>query len=791
MRLFFIYSILFFIPQYAFAAFIVTGKVTNIETNMPVAGAAIKINNTTVGTTDLNGDYEIRTELSQLISITFIAEGYETKVVQVLLTHDLVLNVSLHVRYENNQLIHLNEVNIQEQRLHAKSTFAYQYITAKELQQLNQGQDIPYILQWTPSITQSSDAGNGVGYTTMRMRGTDASRIQITINNVPINDAESQAMYWVDLPDIVASAHDIEVQRGVGTSTNGAAAFGGSVHINTIKWNSKPTLQYEASIGSFATQRHSIISSSGIWHKYFNIDARLSWIKSDGYIDRASSNLHSYYLSTNYRKNKHRLSLIHFSGNEKSYQSWYGVPHYLLDSLPTYNPAGGYTDDNGFIQYYDNQADHYKQDYYQLVYRNAINTNLQFNTTIYATKGKGYYEEYKESQDAVDYNLSDTTIITDVIRQKHLDNILKGVTTDIVWHSKNTKFIIGGNANVYKGKHFGLATGNYKQDILYYENNANKDDISAYIKCEQYYNTTWMLYIDAQIRNVNYRYRPAIIIPPLSYTTVRYNFINPKLGISKKINNATVYISYARAQREPNRDDHVNNISGGNPKSESLHDIELGWRMGNEKSKAELNVYFMEYKNQLILTGKINEVGEYTRTNVAKSYRRGVEFIYQLPIFKNILLDIASTYSINKIKSYTHYTDNYDTGMQEITTYSNRTIAFSPNMISKARLNFHVLDHLLFQLGGQFISKQYLDNTNDPNSILPEYISTDALVSYRSYGSIIKEWNIILRANNLLNQSIVSNGYTYSFIADNKLQYANSFFPQASRNFTFSIMIKI
>ena len=687
----------------------------------------------------------------------------------------------------------LEPVEVKATRAGENSPFTKTNLPKKQIDKLNLGQDLPFILNQTPSVVVNSDAGNGVGYTGIRIRGSDASRINVTMNGVPFNDAESQGTFFVDLPDFTSSVGSIQVQRGVGTSSNGAGAFGASINISTNEVNLKPYVEFNNSYGSFNTWKNTIKVGSGLVSDHFTVDLRLSRIKSDGYIDRAASDLSSYYFSTAYLGKKNSIRFNMFSGKEKTYQAWYGVSEADLETNRTINYAG--MERPG--EPYDNETDNYKQDHYQLFYNHDLTSRLKFSTGFFYIKGKGYYEQYKADQAYSDYGLSgpifgtDTITNTDLVRQLWLDNEFYGNISSLQYKSNTTQFTLGGGWNRYEGNHYGDVIWAEKGLTLpgrWYDLDADKNDLTIYFKQQTKIGSLVSVFYDLQYRNVKYdlygfRNNPELIVKN------RYSFFNPKFGLSFQKNDWSGYMSYSRGQKEPNRDDFEAGADQ-QPRPEKLNDLELGIEKRNDIYHVGLTGYYMHYEDQLVLTGKINDVGAYTRTNIPKSYRAGLELVASVKI--NSWLNAAGNFSFssNKVKDFTEYIDDYDNGGQVSNQYSSTDIAFSPNMVGGATINFIPLKNTELSLISKYVGKQYLDNTQNESRKLAAFYTQDARFIYTISKGCLKELNIILQANNIFNKLYEPNGYTFSYYYGGSLTTENYYFPMAGRNFMVGVNVK-
>ena len=688
----------------------------------------------------------------------------------------------------------LEPVEIKAIRAGENSPFTKTNLTKKEIEKQNLGQDLPFILNQTPSVVINSDAGNGVGYTGIRIRGSDASRINVTLNGIPFNDAESQGTFFVDLPDFSSSVSSIQVQRGVGTSSNGAGAFGASINISTNDPNLKPYLELNNSYGSFNTRKNTVKLGSGLVADHFTTDLRLSGIKSDGYIDRANSDLKSFYFSTAYLGKKNSIRFNMFSGKEKTYQAWYGVSEADLKSNRTINYAGMERPGDP----YDNETDNYKQDHYQLFYNQQLTNRIKFNTGLFYVKGRGYYEQYKSGEAYADYGLTEPTdgnnVIThtDLVRQLWLDNDFYGSIFSLHYKNNISQFTLGGGWNRYEGDHYGdvvWAEKGLTMPGTWYDLAANKIDISIYLKEQTKIGSVFSIFYDLQYRMVKYelfgfRNNPGLIIKN------KYKFFNPKFGLSFQKNSWSGYLSYSRGQKEPNRDDFEAGLDQ-QPKPEKLNDLELGMEKKNNKYSIGITGYYMHYKDQLVLTGKINDVGAYTRTNIPKSFRAGIELVAAARVSTWLNASGNLSVSRNKVENFTEYIDDYDNGGQIINQYAKTDIAFSPNIVGGATISLLPAKNLEINFISKYVGKQYLDNTQNENRRLNAYYTQDARFIYTFSKKWLKEINIILQANNLFDKLYEPNGYTFSYYYGGSLTTENYYFPMAGRNFMVGVNVRL
>jgi len=688
----------------------------------------------------------------------------------------------------------MQPIEIRAVRAQDKAPFTQSTLHAADLDRVNQGQDLPFLLNQTPSVIVNSDAGNGVGYTGIRIRGTDATRINVTLNGIPYNDAESQSVYFVDLPDFASSVGSIQVQRGVGTSSNGAGAFGATVNMSTNEVKEKSYFQLNNSFGSYNTWKNTLRAGTGLLNKHFTLDARVSRISSDGYIDRANSNLRSFYTSGAWLSEKSSLRVNVFSGHEKTYQAWYGVPEELLSTNRRYNPAG--TEKPGTP--YDNQTDNYTQTHYQLFFNHAFTEKLALNVAGFYTHGKGYYEEYKAAQDPTVYGMeypivgTDTIRETDLVRQRWLDNHFYGSIFSLQYKGNSDDLIFGGGWNRYQGGHYGIVTWSDKGKIAgqpYYDHDALKTDFNLYGKWMHQLAPGWHSFADLQWRQVNYKINgfddnPALLIND------HWNFVNPKAGISYSHNGWQAYFSYALAHKEPNRDD-FEAAREQQPVPESLHDFELGFEKKRPDWSWGLTGFYMRYRNQLVLTGRINSIGAYTRTNIPNSYRTGVEFTGRWKGTSWFHAQGNLALSANRILDFTEYIDDYDNGGQKSNTYLRTDIALSPAVIGQATLEFFPAHGVEIALLSKYVSRQYLDNTSKESRSLAAYFNQDLRVIWTIRQRMLKQLQLIGQVNNLFNARYNPSGYTYSYYSGGSLITSNNYYPMAERNAMVSLNIDL
>ena len=671
----------------------------------------------------------------------------------------------------------LDEVLVSAVRATLKAPVSFSNLSSKDFQSRNLGQDIPILMNFMPSVVTTSDAGNGVGYTGIRVRGSDATRVNVTINGIPYNDSESNGTFFVNLPDFASSVESLQLQRGVGTSTNGAGAFGASLNMYTDSYSKNSSAEISNSVGSFNTIKNTVKFSTGLLNDHFEIAGRLSQINSDGYIDRASSNLNSHFLQATYVGKTTLIKALLFGGKEKTYQSWYGVDGETMNRDRTFNFAGMYTDAFGNTRFYDNQTDNYQQDHFQLHWNEKFSSNWNTNLAVHYTKGKGYYEEYQNSQSFADYGLTpifvngNTIDVTDLIRQKWLDNDFYGTTFSANYKDEKVDFILGGAYNQYKGKHFGeVIWARYASTSelgdKYYDNYGNKNDGNLFAKISYQLTPKLSLYGDLQFRQVQYQAN-GVAAGEVHDT---FNFFNPKAGITYNANSKnTVYFSFARANREPNRTDY----EGGTVKPEKLDDYELGWRFTDKKVQWNANIYYMAYQNQLILTGNLDPVGNPIRSNSEKSYRLGLEIDATIALSKQLSIRPNLTLSENK---------NVNLNVDGV-NYGNKNIAYAPNVVAGNIFIYQPNNKLQLSLMSKFVGDQYLNNIELNEAKLPNYFVNDLNVSYQIYPkSIFKSIVFTGLCNNILSKKYSSNGYMYDIYP--------YYYPQAGRNFLVGMTLK-
>jgi len=682
----------------------------------------------------------------------------------------------------------LNEVIVSAVRAKGKNPIPFTNFSKEEIAPRNLGQDIPILLNFLPSVVSTTDAGNGVGYTYLRVRGSDGSRINVTLNGIPFNDSESQGTFFVNLPDFASSLESVQLQRGVGTSTNGAGAFGASLNMETKSYQEKAYAEIANSAGSFGTRKHTLQFGTGM-HNNFEMNARLSNIASDGFIDRASTNMVGYFFNANYATKTTLIKALAFGGKEKTYQAWYGLEDpEKLENDRTYNVSGMYTDEFGNTQFYDNETDNYWQNHFQLHWAEKWSNKWVSNIALHYTLGKGYFEQYREDETLSDYNLPDFqgNQVSDLVRKRWLDNDFFGATFSLNYKTENTDILFGGAANRYFGDHYGevVWTQFYVPNPnRYYDNFGNKDDVNVYAKASQQIGKI-NVFADMQYRLVHYE-ATSFRFDDVNDT---FRFFNPKVGLNYQLNAKNSFYSYfGVANKEPRRDDYEN----GSTKPERLEDLELGWKYNTKKTTISANAFFMNYTDQLVLTGALNDVGSPVFTNSGKSYRLGLEVESVIAISDKLILNPNITWSQNRNRDFVFERDGV------LQNLGNTTIAFSPDLIIGNRFTYMPLKSIQISLLSKYVSQQYMGNIDSNNSILDAYFVNDLNLTYEwKINKGLKSILFSALVNNLFNLEYESNGFFYTFDDDfstpgtiNTIE-GRGLYPQAGINFLAGVTLK-
>lgn len=810
------------------------------ENEKPLEGVSLFIRESYHATiTDKNGAFVLDSLDAGVNALVCTHLGYKRVVEYIDMDSDIRIDI-----WMENFSYDLDAIMITSNRLEDNEPFTYSNVSKEEMEPNNLGQDLPFLLQYAPSIVATSDAGAGIGYTGLRIRGSDPTRVNVSINGVPLNDSESQSVFWVNMPDFASSANDVQIQRGVGTSTSGTGAFGGTIGINTHKIRKKNYVEVNAGAGSFGTNRINAKLGSGLLNNTFFVDGRISFIKSDGFIDRAEANLRSYYISVGKLTDNSTLRLDYFSGTERTFQAWNGVPQVKFEGdsqgLSTHygnnigalyfnesNPINLYTNANTLYNshslqdslnlfnspnesynYYtfDNEVDSYQQDHYQLHW-GTTRDQFESNLTLHYTRGQGFFEQFKFDESLDEYGL---TSVQDSINQNQISNAnlirRKNLKNDYLGAILNLKFEANDNLDVHFGSAFHAYRGNHNGNIIawdirsrlddigtYYNNDGSKNDASVFVKLN-YNKNAFGAFADVQYRNVRYSVN-GIDDDGVTHDFVdQLNFINPKFGLTYSINDKNqIYLSAAVGNREPDRSDYLSQPAGTFPTPERLIDYELGIRSRYEKIAGGLNFYYMDYKDQLVITGELNDVGATLRTNVPESYRAGIEAEIGWEIMSKLNLYANATLSQNKIKEFEELIIDYtpDSGPVELlNTFQNTDISLSPNVIGALNLTYNPIESAYVGLQSKYVGSQFLDNTSNFNRSLDAYWVNSVVAGYDIKLKALNTMKISAQINNIFNERYASNGYTYSYIFGDLIT-ENFVYPQAGINFLMGLTIGI
>ena len=688
--------------------------------------------------------------------------------------------------------VSLQEVEVISTRATRTTPVAFTNIGKEELQKQNLGQDLPYLLSMTPSAISTSDAGAGIGYTSIRVRGTDGTRINVTANGIPINDAESHTVFWVNLPDFASSVKDMQVQRGAGTSTNGAGAFGASINMQTGELVAEPSMAFNGSYGSFNTHKETLKLGTGLINDHWSFDARLSNIATDGYIDRASVGLNSYYLQGAYYGDHTSIKLITFAGKERTYHAWnYASKEEMEQYGRRYNSCGYiYTDENGQMHFYDDQIDNYVQKNYQLLFNHQFSSAWNLNLGLHYTKGDGYYQEYKDGRSLVEYGLNpfvldgEEVAWSDLVRKKAMDNGFGGGIFSLSYKNEHLNAALGGGFNRYEGDHFGqvLWVKNYigmlEPEHEYYRNKGTKNDGNIYLKADYQLTDGLNMYADMQYRHIKYQIEGmndkwnSVTNDGLQRLNIdeTFHFFNPKVGLNWQIDrNNRLFGSFSVAHKEPTRNNYTDGKFYEHPKQERLLDYELGYTYANSWLNLGANLYYMDYKDQLVLTGELNEIGEPLAANMPDSYRMGVELMAGVRTNFGLSWDINATWSRNRIQNFTEilYENEDASGAKWEIHHGDTPIAFSPDFVLNNRLSYQVKKFEV-SLQSQYVSKQYMSNAHQEDHVLDAYFVSNLNLAYSFKLPFVKSATIGLTIYNLFNEEYENNGYAGSgFYMDN------------------------
>lgn len=796
----------------AFAQFKIEGTVRNVN-GKALQSANIFLENSKKGSSsDSDGKFEIENIKPGTYVLRASFVGYKPYVSEIMVTKNISVDIILVPEY-----ITTGDIVITATRAGGKTPVAYTNISKREIEEQNLGQDIPFLLNLSPSLVTSSDAGAGIGYTSVSIRGSDSKRINVTIDGIPLNDPESHSVYWVNMPDFASSVNNIQIQRGVGTSTNGAAAFGATIDFQTQEHSNKAFANTDASFGSFNSLRNNIEVGTGLIDNKFSIETRLSQISSDGFIDRAKSNLNSFYVSGTYVGNKTTIKASYLSGSEKTYQAWNGVPkvrlennaegmqryldHWLYDQEEYDNMVN--SDSRTYNLYtYNNETDNYRQQHAHLSIDRKISQSWQANLAFHYTKGKGYYENFKKDKDFADYQLEnpifgeDTITSTNLIQQKWLDNDFYGLTFSFQYQKGKTNLIIGGAGSQYSGDHFGKViwsqwAGDAKKDHQWYFNEGKKSDANLFSKLNYQLLTKLNLFADLQVRYIDYSVGG--IHDDLRDISMKkqYTFFNPKFGLFYEANNKTeLFASIAVANREPSRRNYVDDTENKAPNPEQLIDYELGGKLKFRNVNLGANLYFMDYTDQLVLTGKINNVGDAILTNVEKSHRAGIELMAGWQVLTSLDWTANFTFSKNKIDNFTEFVDNWDTGGQVNTDLGKTDIAFSPDIIFSNNISYELFSDFKITILSKYVGKQYINNTSNDIRSLDPYFVNNLRFNYAIENTLFSKISFQLTINNMFNEEYETWAWVYRYIYGEQEFAMDGYFPQAGRNFMAGVSLE-
>ena len=686
----------------------------------------------------------------------------------------------------------LEQVYLNGVRVAADSPITHSNLTKQDLAKRNLGQDIPVLLNYLPGVVTTSDAGAGVGYTGIRVRGSDATRVNVTINGIPYNDSESQGTFWVNLPDFASSIESLQLQRGVGSSTNGSGSFGASLNIDTDRSSKEAFAQIANSCGSFDTRKHSVKFSTGLLNDQVEISGRVSNITSDGYIDRASSDLKSYFLQGSYKTDNTFIKALVFGGREVTYQSWFGIDEQTLSTNPTFNPAGMYSDEDGTVRFHQNQVDDYDQDHYQLIWNERYNNNWSTSATLNYTKGSGFFEEYKEDASLDFHGLlpitidGETSTESDLVRRRWLENNFYALSANAHYKDENWDTTTGVFYSYYQGLHFGevIWATNFTGPNLgdrYYSGTGDKHEFTTFSKASYKINNSWSVFGDLQMRIVNYKTAGLTSDKVNMIVDEQYEFFNPKFGASYSLNQGNqLYVSYGRASREPRRSDFEQGVFT----PEILDDYELGWRFTGKNNTLSANLYYMDYKDQLVLTGQLDDSGGFIRETSGNSYRAGLEVEGDFKVLQQLHVRPNIALSSNKNKDYTTSRDG------ALVNLGTTNISFSPSFIAGNSIDYSPTQNLQIALLSKYVGEQYLGNIDSQTSKLDAYFLNDFSVNYTlTKLSFAKSLVLQGLVNNIFDVKYISNGYFYTYDDDfstpgtvTTIEGAG-FYPQAGINF--------
>ncbi len=801
-------AICLLLPLVASGQYEIRGRVIDRTDNTTLPGAHILLRGTYHGTfSTLDGSFALDRVAggNYVIEASFL--GYETLRKEIHVEGDTGLDFYLEPRATLT-----DEVVVYALRADGRNPTTFTNIDREEIGSKNLGQDLPFLISHTPSVVVSSDAGAGVGYTWMNIRGSDQSRINVTVNGIPVNDAESHGVWWVNMPDIASSVDNLQIQRGVGLSTHGAGAFGATINLQTTPLQDRTYAELSASAGSFNTFKNTVSFGTGLLDEKWAFDGRLSRIGSDGYIDRATADLKSFYLSGGYYGRNTMVKAVAFSGTETTYQAWYGVPSDSLGVNRTFNPAGMYYDEHGNINFYDDETDNYQQDHYQLHVSRSLGSALLANAALHYTRGRGYYEQFRQNDRFSRYNLPPMVIgdqsleRSDLVRRRWLDNHFYGLTWSLNYNSREgLNLILGGGYNEYNGDHYGeIVWARHAPDAnighRYYDNNGFKKDFNSFLKATYEVWPGVNVFADLQYRTVSYSFLGQAWVlgevVPLQQK-VDFRFFNPKAGVSYEITPSHQITAFAGiGNREPVRRDFTESSPESRPRHETLRNVELGYHYTARKTMFGINAYLMDYIDQLILTGEINDVGGFSRTNIGESYRLGVELQAAVLFHEKFNWSGNLSLSRNKIPLFVEHSDKYDAQWNWVGTdvreYADTDIAFSPSVIASSNMTIKPLEGLGVSLVSKYVDRQYIDNTMSPDRMLAAYFVNDLRITHILTTRAFREFELVLQVSNLLDTTYETNAWIYKGVVGDEglIAIDDGYFPQAGRHFMAGVKLR-
>lgn len=768
------------------------------EQKQALPGANIAVDGILFAQSDANGMYTLKLKQSK-VSISISMVGFYTFNQIVDLQKQKVFTLKKNTYVSEEALVTATRVT-------EDAAGTYSMVDKQYINKVNMGQDLPYILNQTPGVVITSDAGTGIGYTGIRIRGTDQTRTNLTINGIPLNDAESQGTFTVNIPDFATSVENIQVQRGVGSSTNGGGAFGASINIQTDNMPDTAFAEVNITQGGFGVsnilfqnqmERYSAKVNTGLIDGHWNFSGRLSKIANMGYVENSSAVLKSFFTSASYRNERHLIKFNVFSGVEKTFLAWNGVPQDSLKTNRRYNPINAE---------YNDQYDNYQQDHYQIFESFKINNRNHLNIGYHYTRGRGYFQEFRYNQSLANYNLdslfigNDTISESDILRRRWLRNIFEGVVYSWEYNSNEKfDFTLGGSANRYDGEHFGEVVwskyaSNSQPGHRFYTGWGYKKEFNIYAKSNYKFTKALQAFVDLQFRAIDYTIEGNNKDQVILDQQHQLNFFNPKAGLSYIASSQDfIYLSLGVANKEPNRDDFINGkVNNFTPKPEQLRNIELGWKKRTSNVSVEINTYLMDYKNQLVLTGEVNNVGEYLRINTPKSYRAGIEMSGTYTYTSKLSVSANVALSRNKVEKFTESIYAYDADYNYIGVvlreHKNTDISFSPNIVAGSRVRYKVYQNLFFSLESKYVGKQYMDNTSNELRKINPFFVNDLFIDYNlRVKNYIPSFTFTIKVNNVFNTLYEPNGYTYSLIESGVENNYNFYYPQAGRNYMVSM----